>query len=93
MVMGELSQETELLVIGSGPGGYAAAFRAADLGLDVTIVEPEENPGGANPFRQAFMVETDMEYGHISQEGNQGPDFLRIPPPVPSPGRCRPHAS
>ncbi len=31
MVMGELEQETELLVIGSGPGGYAAAFRAADL--------------------------------------------------------------
>ena len=34
MVMGELSQETELLVIGGGPGGYASAFRAADLGMD-----------------------------------------------------------
>ena len=39
MVMGELIQETEVLVIGGGPGGYAAAFRAADLGLEVTIVE------------------------------------------------------
>ena len=34
---GEL--ETELVVLGAGPGGYAAAFRAADLGLGVTLVE------------------------------------------------------
>jgi pyruvate/2-oxoglutarate dehydrogenase complex dihydrolipoamide dehydrogenase (E3) component len=33
MVMGELEQETEILVIGSGPGGDAAAFRAAELFL------------------------------------------------------------
>lgn len=46
MVMGELSQETEILVIGSGPGGYAAAFRAADLGLDVTMVDTALRPGG-----------------------------------------------
>ena len=30
---------TDLLVLGSGPGGYAAAFRAADLKKKVTIVE------------------------------------------------------
>jgi len=46
MVMGELAQETEVLVIGGGPGGYAAAFRAADLGLDVTMVDMEARPGG-----------------------------------------------
>ena len=46
MVMGELEQECEVLVIGSGPGGYAAAFRAADLGLDVTMVDPAPRPGG-----------------------------------------------
>ena len=51
MVMGELSQETELLVIGGGPGGYAAAFRAADLGMDVTLVEISEKPGGVCLFR------------------------------------------
>ncbi|MFC1822393.1 dihydrolipoyl dehydrogenase [Thermodesulfobacteriota bacterium] len=44
--MGELTQETEVLVIGSGPGGYAAAFRAADLGLEVTMVDVEPRPGG-----------------------------------------------
>jgi dihydrolipoamide dehydrogenase len=44
--MGELPTEAELLVIGGGPGGYAAAFRAADLGLDVTLVSDEEHLGG-----------------------------------------------
>jgi dihydrolipoamide dehydrogenase len=40
-------ERTELVVIGGGPGGYAAAFRAADLGKSVTIVEPEPLLGGA----------------------------------------------
>lgn len=42
MVVGELTEETSLLVIGGGPGGYVAAFKAADLGVQTTIVE--ENP-------------------------------------------------
>ncbi len=37
---------TALVVIGAGPGGYAAAFRAADLGLDVTLVERYPKLGG-----------------------------------------------
>jgi len=37
---------TELVVIGSGPGGYTAAFRAADLGMDVTLVERYPALGG-----------------------------------------------
>jgi dihydrolipoamide dehydrogenase len=37
---------TEVLVIGSGPGGYTAAFRAADLGLKVTMIERYETLGG-----------------------------------------------
>ncbi len=35
-----------LVVVGAGPGGYHAAFHAAELGLDVTLIDPEENPGG-----------------------------------------------
>jgi len=35
-----------VVVIGSGPGGYTAAFRAADLGLDVTLIEKYDNLGG-----------------------------------------------
>lgn len=46
MVMGDLPREAEVLVVGGGPGGYAAAFRAADLDLDVTLVSEEAQLGG-----------------------------------------------
>ncbi len=42
----EATRSTQLLVLGSGPGGYTAAFRAADLGLKVTLVERYERLGG-----------------------------------------------
>ncbi|KIL50314.1 dihydrolipoamide dehydrogenase [Jeotgalibacillus alimentarius] len=45
MVVGDFPIETDTLVIGSGPGGYVAAIRAAQLGQKVTIVE-KENLGG-----------------------------------------------
>src|SRR5258706_212262 len=38
--------KTELVVVGAGPGGYAAAFYAADLGKKVILVEQEKNLGG-----------------------------------------------
>jgi dihydrolipoamide dehydrogenase len=40
------NEEPDLVVLGSGPGGYAAAFRAADLGLRVTLVERYATLGG-----------------------------------------------
>jgi dihydrolipoamide dehydrogenase len=43
---GEYNRSTQLLVLGSGPGGYTAAFRAADLGLQVTLVERWSSLGG-----------------------------------------------
>jgi dihydrolipoamide dehydrogenase len=45
------NQKTFLAVIGGGPGGYAAAFLAADLGLEVTLIDPEPNPGGVCLYR------------------------------------------
>jgi dihydrolipoamide dehydrogenase len=43
---GEFNRTAELLVLGAGPGGYTAAFRAADLGLKVTLVERWAELGG-----------------------------------------------
>ena len=40
-----------IAVIGAGPGGYAAAFLAADLGMNVTLIDPEINPGGVCLYR------------------------------------------
>jgi dihydrolipoyl dehydrogenase len=41
----------QLVVVGGGPGGYAAAFLGADLGLSVALVDPEVNPGGVCVYR------------------------------------------
>lgn len=44
--VGRVDVKTQLVVIGGGPGGYTAAFRAADLGVDVTLVEQAPTLGG-----------------------------------------------
>jgi dihydrolipoamide dehydrogenase len=45
------SSNLHIAIIGGGPGGYAAAFLAADLGLKVTLIDPELNPGGVCLYR------------------------------------------
>src|SRR6056297_508837 len=45
MVVGDVTTGTEVLVIGGGPGGYVAAIRAAQLGLDTTLVERDAYGG------------------------------------------------
>ena len=47
-----------LVVLGAGPGGYAAAFMAADLGLQVTLIDEEENPGGVCLYRGCIPSKT-----------------------------------
>ncbi len=76
MVMGELEQETQLLVIGSGPAGYAAAFRAADLGLEVTMVDSAPRPGGVCLFNGCipsksllFLSEMIHDAGRVREMG------------------------
>src|SRR3954463_4877621 len=45
------THSTELAVLGAGPGGYAAAFLAADLGMQVPLIDREPNPGGVCVYR------------------------------------------
>jgi dihydrolipoamide dehydrogenase len=45
MVVGELTQERDVVIIGGGPGGYHAAIRAAQLGMQVTLIEKKELGG------------------------------------------------
>ena len=82
MVMGELSQETELLVIGGGPGGYAAAFRAADLGLEVTLVDRTGVLGGECLHRgcipsKSLLHVSELLYD-LKQAGHMG---ITVAPP------------
>ncbi len=45
------SDRRQLVIVGAGPGGYAAAFAAAQLGLKVTLIDREVNPGGVCLYR------------------------------------------
>jgi dihydrolipoamide dehydrogenase len=47
MVMGDLVREVDVAVVGGGPGGYSAAFRCAELGLDTVVVDAGKRLGGA----------------------------------------------
>ncbi|MEM6513558.1 MAG: dihydrolipoyl dehydrogenase [Pseudomonadota bacterium] len=45
-LVGDATHSAQMVVIGSGPGGYTAAFRAADLGMDVIMIERYPSLGG-----------------------------------------------
>jgi dihydrolipoamide dehydrogenase len=62
---------TQLVVVGSGPGGYAAAFLAADLGLSVTLVDPEPNPGGVCVYRGCIPSKALLHVAKVLQEAKQ----------------------
>src|ERR1700752_2582199 len=47
MVMGDLVIEVDVVVVGGGPGGYSAAFRCAELGLETVVVDEGQRLGGA----------------------------------------------
>ena len=55
----------KLIVLGAGPGGYAAAFHASDLGLDVTLIDPLENPGGVCLYYGCIPTKTLLSLASI----------------------------
>lgn len=65
MVMGDMEMSTDLLVIGAGPAGYSAAFRAADLGLDVVMVDPLPTPGGTSLYKGCIPSKTLLHLGDL----------------------------
>ena len=63
-----MSDTTQLVVIGAGPGGYAAAFYAADRGMKVTLVDPSPNPGGVCLYRGCIPSKALLHVAEVINE-------------------------
>jgi len=70
-----MADPTKLVVIGAGPGGYTAAFLAADLGLDVVVVDPEENPGGVCLYRGCIPSKALLHVAKLIDEAGHAADW------------------
>ena len=62
---------TSLLVIGGGTGGYPAAFLAADLGVSVTLVELDANPGGVCLYRGCIPSKALLHVARVITESRE----------------------
>ena len=70
-----MSTSLPLVVIGAGPGGYAAAFLAADLGMEVAIIEKEPNPGGVCLYRGCIPSKAFLHAAKIISEAKHAKAF------------------
>src|SRR6202021_1979732 len=69
------SQSLNIAVVGGGPGGYAAAFLAADLGMTVTLIDPELNPGGVCLYRGCIPSKALLHVAKLLEESHQSKDW------------------
>ena len=69
--MATAPHSTQVAVIGGGPGGYAAAFLAADLGLQVTLIDAEPNPGGVCLYRGCIPSKALLHVAKVIGEARQ----------------------
>ena len=73
--MANSSRETDVVVIGAGPGGYAAAFHAADLGLDTVLVDRREKPGGVCLYVGCIPSKALLFVSQLLSEARQARQF------------------
>jgi len=66
---------TQLVVIGGGPGGYAAAFLAADLKMQVALVDLEANPGGVCLYRGCIPSKTLLHAAKVISEAREAAHY------------------
>jgi dihydrolipoamide dehydrogenase len=69
------SPNLRVAVIGGGPGGYAAAFLAADLGMKVTLIDPEVNPGGVCLYRGCIPSKSLLHVAKLLEEAEQAKNW------------------
>ena len=67
--------KTQVAVIGGGPGGYAAAFAAADLGLEVTLIDLEKNPGGVCLYRGCIPSKALLHCAKVLKDAEEAAEW------------------
>jgi dihydrolipoamide dehydrogenase len=75
MVMGDTTVEADVAVIGGGTGGYAAAFRAADLGLEVALIDTGERPGGVCLYRGCIPSKALLHVAELIADAQQASEW------------------
>jgi len=65
----------KIAVLGAGPGGYAAAFYAADLGMDVTLIGEEKNPGGVCLYKGCIPSKALLHVAKVIDEAHHASDW------------------
>jgi len=69
------TKSVNIAVVGGGPGGYAAAFLAADLGMSVTLIDPESNPGGVCLYRGCIPSKALLHVAKLMEESEQAKNW------------------
>jgi dihydrolipoamide dehydrogenase len=69
------NKKHELVIIGAGPGGYRAAFMAADLGMEVTLIDQEINPGGVCLYRGCIPTKALLHLSKIKTDAEKASDM------------------
>ncbi len=75
MVMGDLVREVDVAVVGGGPGGYSAAFRCADLGLETLVVDAGARLGGACLFEGCIPSKALLHVAAVLGEAERAKEF------------------
>lgn len=70
-----MSEIKDLVIIGAGPGGYTAAFLAADKGMDVTLIEPRDNPGGVCLYEGCIPSKALLHVAKLLEETKHASDW------------------
>ena len=75
MVMGDLVDEVDVAVLGGGPGGYSAAFRCADLGLETVVIDATGRLGGACLYEGCIPSKALLHVAAVLSEAERAKEF------------------
>src|SRR3989304_4589907 len=89
MVMGDLVTEVDVAVLGGGPGGYSAAFRCAELGLETIVVDAGKRLGGACLFEGCIPSKALLHVAAVLRGAERAEGIGRGVAPAPRPAPLR----